>query len=62
MGDVNSQAAGAINAAIFLMLGLIGFILAGIGGFAFYLMKRANAPLPPPLDLDSPTDEDEEAT
>ena len=48
MGDVNSRTAPAINDAIFLMLGCIGFMLATLAGFAFYLMKRANAPLPPP--------------
>jgi hypothetical protein len=47
MGDVNSKVAPAMNAAIFLMLGCIGFMLASLAGFAFYLMKRANAPLPP---------------
>lgn len=47
MGDVNSKTAPAINAAIFLMLGCIGFMLASLAGFAFYLMKRASSPLPP---------------
>jgi hypothetical protein len=35
----------AVNGAIFLMLGCIGSMLAGLAGFAFYLMRRANAPL-----------------
>ena len=47
MGDVNSKTAPAINAAIFLMLGCIGAMLAAAAAFGFYLMKRANAPLPP---------------
>lgn len=47
MGDVNSKIAPAMNAAIFLMLGFIGFMLASAAGFAFYLVKRANAPVPP---------------
>ena len=51
MGDVNSKTAPAINAAIFLMLGFIGFVLASLGGFAFYLVKRANSPLPPHAEL-----------
>ena len=51
MGDVNSKIAPAINAAIFLMLGAIGFMLASLAGFAFYLMKRANSPLPPHAEL-----------
>ena len=51
MGDGNSQTAGAINAAIFLMLGLIGSMLAALVAFAFHLMKRANSPLPPHLEF-----------
>jgi hypothetical protein len=51
MGDVNSKTAPAINAAIFLMLGCIGFMLASLAGFGIYLMKRANAPLPPHAEL-----------
>lgn len=47
MGDVNSKSAGAINAAIFLMIGVIGSMLASLGGFAFYLSRRAAAPAPP---------------
>jgi hypothetical protein len=47
MGDVNSKTAPAINAAIFLMLGFIGSMLACLVAFGFYLMKRAESPLPP---------------
>ena len=47
MGDPNSNMASAVNGAIFLMLAFIGGILALLGGFAFYLMKRASSPLPP---------------
>ncbi len=53
MGDVNSKTAPAINAAIFLMLGCIGFMLASLGGFAFYLARRAGAPLPPHAEFAS---------
>lgn len=53
MGDVNSKTAPAINAAIFLMLGCIGLMLASAAGFGIYLMKRANAPLPPHAGLTS---------
>jgi hypothetical protein len=60
MGDVNSKTAPAINAAIFLMLGFIGSMLAIAAGFGIYLMKRADAPLPPhaglPSDIYSPED------
>ena len=41
MGDLNSKTAGAINDAIFLMLGCIGLVLGSLAGFAIYLMKRA---------------------
>lgn len=47
MGDVNSKSAGAMNAAIFLMLGCIGGVLGLLVVFGLTLMKRANAPLPP---------------
>ena len=47
MGDVNSKTAPAMNAAIFLMLGVIGSMLASAAGFGIYLMKRSNMPLPP---------------
>jgi hypothetical protein len=45
MGDVNSNTAGATNAAIFLMLGFIGGVLALLVAFGVSLMKRANAPV-----------------
>lgn len=51
MGDVNSKTAGAINAAIFLMIGMIGAMLASLVGFAFYLSRRAAAPVPPHAEL-----------
>ena len=42
MGDVNSKTAPAMNDAIFLLLGCIGFTLASLAGFAIYLMNRSN--------------------
>lgn len=51
MGDSGSKSAEAINNAIFLMLGFIGFMLCGIGAFAFHLMRRAGAPVPPHEEL-----------
>jgi uncharacterized iron-regulated membrane protein len=54
MGDVNSKTAPAINDAIFLMLGCIGFMLLSLAGFAFYLMRRASAPLPPHAEFTQP--------
>ncbi len=51
MGDSNSNMAGAANGAIFLMFGAIGSMLAALSGFGFYLYKRANAPIPPHIQL-----------
>ena len=51
MGDANSNAASASNGAIFLMLGVIGSVLASMTAFGFYLFKRANAPIPPHIEL-----------
>lgn len=51
MGDVNSNVAGAANAAIFVMLGAIGSMLASLVAFGFYIYKRANAPIPPHIEL-----------
>ena len=51
MGADDSKIGPAINSAIFLLLGCIGAVLASLVGFGFYLMKRANAPLPPEVEL-----------
>ena len=60
MGDVNSKTAPAMNAAIFLMLGFIGAMLASAAAFGFYLVKRANTPLPPHSEFASMTDSPED--
>jgi hypothetical protein len=44
MGNPNSKTAGAINDAIFLLLGCIGLVLGLLAAFAIYLMKRAGGP------------------
>ena len=54
MGDPNTKAAGAINAAIFLLLGCIGGVLALLTAFGLTLMKRAAAPLPPHAEFSHP--------
>ena len=41
MGDPNSKSAGAINNAIFVLLGCIGLVFGGLASFAIYLIKRA---------------------
>lgn len=51
MGDPASKTASALNNAIFLMLGFIGLMLAGVGAFIFNLMQRAKSPLPPHQEL-----------
>jgi hypothetical protein len=51
MGDPASKTAGALNNAIFLMLGFIGLMLACVGAFIFNLMQRAKAPVPPHQEL-----------
>jgi hypothetical protein len=51
MGADDSQIGGAINAAIFLLLGCIGGVLGLLVAFAVCLMKRANAPLPPEAEF-----------
>jgi hypothetical protein len=47
MGASDSPIAPAINAAIFLLLGFIGCMMASVGGFMFYLAKRARTPVAP---------------
>lgn len=54
MGDPNTKSAGAINAAIFLLLGFIGSVLALLVAFGITLMRRANAPLPPHAEFPHP--------
>jgi hypothetical protein len=44
MGAPDSQVAPAMNAAIFLMLGFVGLMFAGLGSFIFCLARRANMP------------------
>jgi hypothetical protein len=47
MGDANSKTAGAMNAAIFLLLGFIFSVLGLLVAFGISLMRRAGGPLPP---------------
>ncbi|MDB6148651.1 MAG: hypothetical protein JWQ44_99 [Chthoniobacter sp.] len=51
MGDANSKSAGAINAAMFLMIGFIAVMLGSLAMFALYLKHRAACPLPPHIQL-----------
>lgn len=43
MGDPSSKTAGAINAAIFLMLGVLALMLGSFVAFGFYLVKHASS-------------------
>ena len=51
MGASDSSIAPAMNAAIFLLMGFIGAVLAAIGGFVFYLWRRSKMPVPPHEEL-----------
>lgn len=46
MGASDSPVAPAINAAIFLLMGFIGSMLAGVAAFGFYLFRRSKQPHP----------------
>ena len=47
MGNPNSKSAGAINNAVFLLLGFLAVALGMVVAFAITLMRRAAAPRPP---------------
>jgi hypothetical protein len=51
LGQSDSAVRPAMNAAIFVMLGAIGSMLACIAGFAFYLNKRAKTLGEDPMNL-----------
>jgi hypothetical protein len=51
MGDPNTNIAKGANAAIFLMLGLLGGMFALFAAFAICLYRRAKAPMPPHAEL-----------
>ncbi len=53
MGAANTRTAGAINDAIFVMLGFVALMLTGIGAFILNLRKRAQAPMPPHVEITS---------
>ncbi len=51
MGGPDSPEGGAMNAAIFLMLGCIGGVLAMLSAFAIYLYRRSQTPIPAHVQL-----------
>ena len=52
MGDPNANIAKGANAAIFLMLGLLGGMFSLIGGAGYYIYKHSKMPAPPHAELD----------
>ena len=54
MGRVSdSQIPGALNGAVFMMLGFIGSMLAGIGTVAYSIYQRSRTPLPAHVEFTS---------
>lgn len=52
MGQTDgSQIGGALNGAIFVMLGFLGLMLAGISGVAISLWRRSKNPIPSHIEL-----------
>lgn len=52
MGDPASKTAGAMNAALFLLLGFVGFMLCSVAAFAYYLKSHASS-VPPQTEIAS---------
>ncbi len=57
LGTTQSQLAPAMNAAIFLMITILLFMLPAFGIFIYYLVRRAKMPPPPYAEF---TNSDEE--
>ena len=53
MGDPASKTAGAMNAALFLLLGFVGFMLCSVAAFAYYLKSHATSSVPPQTEIAS---------
>jgi hypothetical protein len=51
MGGKDSNVRPAVNGAIFFMLGMVGMMATGVGFFMRYLVRRANVPLAPHIQL-----------
>ncbi|MGC3989870.1 MAG: hypothetical protein QM796_09375 [Chthoniobacteraceae bacterium] len=54
LGTTQDRLAPAMNAAIFLLLGIVGVILPAFGYFIYYLARRARMPLPPHAEFVNP--------
>jgi len=57
LGTTQSKLAPAVNGAIFVMLGVLLFVLPAFGFFMFYIARRAKMPLPPHAEF-THTDEE----
>ena len=51
MGGADTSVAPAMNGAIFLMLGFVGFMLSSAAGFIVYLARKARAPMRPNAEI-----------
>lgn len=51
MGSDNQQIADASNSVLWSLLALVGFIFVATGATAFFLWRKANAPIPPHIAL-----------
>lgn len=51
MGASDSNVAPAVNGAIFFMIGVVGLMLASLGGFMFHLARRAKSSTQLPGEL-----------
>ena len=49
--DPTSNLAAASNSVLWMLLALVGFIFVATGLTAYYLWRRANAPIPPHIQL-----------
>ena len=51
MGGDNEQLAEASNTVLWALLALVGFVFVATGATAWFLWKKAQAPVPPDLAL-----------
>jgi Ca2+/Na+ antiporter len=61
MGDPRTKVAGAINGAIFLMLGFVALMLGAFAAFAFHLNRRAQSPPPPHVEFPPTPDQPQDS-
>lgn len=59
---INAPVAEAMNGAIFLLLGFIGFALSGIIAAGIVIVRRSQHPLPPHIQLAEMTGSDDRSS